>query len=141
MFISQFLPLCRHINSSNYQVRHKIRLRLSRKLPKSTHLKSRTDATMQRAWKTQRAWKASQCLLVAALTILPLTVNAKKPVHCDSGNPANWLSTLQMNERLTADGWRIDSIVKKNGCWKVTGNNPQGRKTTSYFHPLSAEKQ
>jgi len=80
-------------------------------------------------------------LIAAALLILsPAAASAASPVHCDSGNPANWLSVPQMTERLTADGWAINGVVKSNGCWKVTGANPDGNRATGYFHPLSGKK-
>jgi len=98
---------------------------------------------MNRIWNgkaTNTANRTSQWLFLLTLLTSPLTVTAIEPVHCDSGNPANWLSNLQMHERLSADGWNIDSLVKKNGCWKVTGKSPKGNRAYAYFHPLSGKK-
>ena len=79
-------------------------------------------------------------LLIPLLMLSPATLQAAASTSCDSGNPANWLSVLQMTERLTADGWVVDDVVSANGCWKITGANPAGKRVTGYFHPLSAKQ-
>jgi len=88
---------------------------------------------------TQRTGLAAGLFVMATL-LSPTSARAAAPLFCDSGNPANWLSVPQMTERLTADGWAIDGVVKSNGCWKVTGANPDGKRATGYFHPLSGKK-
>lgn len=79
-------------------------------------------------------------LLLATLIYSTPSLQAAAPPHCDSGNPANWLTATQMDERLSAEGWAISQIVSKNGCWAIRGNTPNGTRVTGYFDPLSGKQ-
>ena len=92
----------------------------------------RMDATMKRT--------PLSALLITLLVLPPASLQAAGSTSCDSGNPANWLSAVQMTERLNADGWIVDDVVSANGCWKITGEDPAGKRVTGYFHPLSARQ-
>ncbi len=81
-----------------------------------------------------------RALLLAALAYSNPSLQAAAPPHCDSGNPANWLTAAQMDERLSAEGWAISQIVSRNGCWAVRGNKPDGTRVTGYFDPLSGQQ-
>lgn len=79
-------------------------------------------------------------LLISTLMLPATMLQAAGSTSCDSGNPANWLSVMQMTERLTADGWVVDEINSANGCWKVRGDDPSGKRVTGFFHPLSGKE-
>ena len=83
--------------------------------------------------------------LALTLALLPLAaafkpVSADKRISCDSGLPLNWINQEVFLLKLVAEGWSVDSINEHNGCWKLSGTNPQGKTSVAYFDPGNGEK-
>lgn len=61
--------------------------------------------------------------------------------QCESVNPSDWISKVEVVEQLSADGWQIRKASQEAGCWKVVGSAPDGRRVKVHLHPSTGEVQ
>ncbi len=47
---------------------------------------------------------------------------------------------MELQRKLTAEGWKVRQVKNFNGCYEVYGFNPQGQRSEVFFHPKTFEK-
>lgn len=52
---------------------------------------------------------------------------------------STWQSRHAVAEKARSMGWKVDRIRTDDGCYKVYGHDPQGRRIVAEFDPASLE--
>ncbi|MEH3085245.1 MAG: PepSY domain-containing protein [Xylophilus ampelinus] len=47
---------------------------------------------------------------------------------------------MELQRKLTAEGWKVRQVKNFNGCYEVYGFNPKGERSEVFFHPKTFEK-
>lgn len=47
---------------------------------------------------------------------------------------------MELQRKLTADGWKVRQVKTDNGCYEVYGFDNTGRRIEIYFNPKTFEK-
>ena len=58
---------------------------------------------------------------------------------CDEPK-AEWKPQMELQRKLTADGWKVRQVKTDNGCYEVYGFDNTGRRIEIYFNPKTFEK-
>ncbi|GAB3471971.1 PepSY domain-containing protein [Polaromonas eurypsychrophila] len=51
-----------------------------------------------------------------------------------------WKSQMDLQRKLTAEGWKVRQVKTDNGCYEVYGFDAKGQRTETYFNPKTFEK-
>jgi hypothetical protein len=54
---------------------------------------------------------------------------------CRAGPKSEWLTKVELEQKLLAQGWRLRRIKVDDGCYEVYGWNPGGEPVKALFHP------
>ncbi|WOB08541.1 PepSY domain-containing protein [Piscinibacter gummiphilus] len=77
--------------------------------------------------------------LVATLTLLATgTAQAHGDIKCTTPK-ADWRGQMELQSKLTAEGWKVRKVKVENGCYEVYGFDPKGQKAEAFFDPKSFE--
>lgn len=52
---------------------------------------------------------------------------------------ADWQPSEALQQKLTADGWKVNRIKTDDGCYEVRGIDGQGRRVEASFNPKTFE--
>lgn len=47
---------------------------------------------------------------------------------------------MELQRKLTGEGWKVRQIKNFNGCYEVYGFNEKGERVEAFFHPKTLEK-
>lgn len=47
---------------------------------------------------------------------------------------------MELQRKLTADGWKVRQVKVDNGCYEVYGFDNTGKRIEIYFNPKTFEK-
>lgn len=75
------------------------------------------------------------CLFAAA------AAQAQSAPTCKPTPKAQWRPPAQLEGELGRAGWKVTRIVVKNGCYQVTGRDPQKKPVDAYFNPRTFDRQ
>jgi hypothetical protein len=53
---------------------------------------------------------------------------------------AEWKPQMELQRKLTADGWKVRQVKVDNGCYEVYGFDNTGKRIEIYFNPKTFEK-
>ncbi|MCY1166265.1 MULTISPECIES: PepSY domain-containing protein [Polaromonas] len=53
---------------------------------------------------------------------------------------AEWKTQMELQRKLTAEGWKIRQVKTDNGCYEVYGFDEKGQRIEIYFNPKTFEK-
>lgn len=56
---------------------------------------------------------------------------------CDSGPKSGWQPVAKLQEKLTADGWKVRRVKEDGGCYEVYAVDDKGKRVEAYFHPVT----
>lgn len=51
-----------------------------------------------------------------------------------------WKTQMELQRKLTAEGWKIRQVKTDNGCYEVYGFDEKGQRIEIYFNPKTFEK-
>ncbi|XAH23654.1 PepSY domain-containing protein [Xylophilus sp. GW821-FHT01B05] len=58
-----------------------------------------------------------------------------EPVPKDEMRPQ-----MELQRKLTGEGWKVRQVKNFNGCYEVYGFNEKGERVEVFFHPKTFEK-
>ena len=77
--------------------------------------------------------------LVATLTLLATgAAQAHGDIKCSTPK-AEWRGQMELQSKLTAEGWKVRKVKVENGCYEVYGFDSKGQKAEAFFDPKSFE--
>ena len=77
--------------------------------------------------------------LVATLTLLATgAAQAHGDIKCTTPK-ADWRGQMELQSKLTAEGWKVRKVKVENGCYEVYGFDPKGQKAEAFFDPKTFE--
>ena len=82
---------------------------------------------------------ASLLCLALLCTGVGGTAHAHGDFRCDEPR-AEWKTQMELQRKLTADGWKIRQVKTDNGCYEVYGFDEKGRRIEVYFNPRTFDK-
>lgn len=53
---------------------------------------------------------------------------------------AEWQPQMELQRKLTAEGWKVRQVKVDNGCYEVYGFDNNGKRIEIYFNPKTFEK-
>ena len=53
---------------------------------------------------------------------------------------AEWKPQMELQRKLTAEGWKVRQVKADNGCYEVYGFDEKGKRVEIYFNPKTFEK-
>lgn len=53
---------------------------------------------------------------------------------------AEWKPQMELQRKLTAEGWKVRQVKVDNGCYEVYGFDSTGKRIEIYFNPKTFEK-
>ena len=65
--------------------------------------------------------------------------NAHGDFRCDVPK-AEWKPQMELQRKLTAEGWKVRQVKTDNGCYEVYGFDTKGQRTETYFNPKTFEQ-
>lgn len=85
----------------------------------------------------------SPSIISAALLGLGLMAASGAHAHgdfkCDVPK-AEWKPQMELQRKLTAEGWKVRQVKVDNGCYEVYGFDNTGKRIEIYFNPKTFEK-
>ena len=61
-------------------------------------------------------------------------------VRCDAVPKEEMRPQMDLQRKLTGEGWKVRQIKNFNGCYEVYGFDEKGQRTEAFFHPKTFEK-
>ncbi|MDN4592246.1 PepSY domain-containing protein [Xenophilus aerolatus] len=83
------------------------------------------------------------------LSALTLALHAAAPmaqvvdhatVRCEAVPKEEMKPQMELQRKLTAEGWKVRQIKNFNGCYEVYGFDATGRRVEMFFNPKTFEK-
>jgi hypothetical protein len=86
--------------------------------------------------------KAIVILLAGAvLTAAASSARAHGDVTCEPKVPrTEWRSHLDLQKKLTDEGWVIRRMIQATTCYEVYAKDPKGKRVEAFFHPKTFER-
>ncbi|MEP7156019.1 MAG: PepSY domain-containing protein [Betaproteobacteria bacterium] len=81
-------------------------------------------------------------VVVTAVTasIFSLTAAAHGDVKCDSLPKSEWKKQIDLQKKLTDEGWKVRQVKTENNCYEVYGFDEKGNRVEAFFHPKTFER-
>ncbi len=70
----------------------------------------------------------SLVITISALFLTPPGAGATGLFECEGTDRADWLTKLELSEKLEAEGWSIRRMKEDGGCWEAYGTTPEGKR-------------
>ena len=80
--------------------------------------------------------KLAPLLLAFAATGAYAHGDVKCPVHPKS----EWKPHVQLEQKLTRDGWVVRRMEATPTCYEVYAKDPQGKRIEAFFDPVTLER-
>jgi hypothetical protein len=61
-------------------------------------------------------------------------------VRCEPVPKEEMRPQMELQRKLTGEGWKVRQVKNFNGCYEVYGFDPQGQRMEVFFHPKTFEK-
>jgi hypothetical protein len=61
-------------------------------------------------------------------------------VRCDPVPKGEMKPQMELQRKLTSEGWKVRQVKNFNGCYEVYGFDEKGRRTEAFFNPKTLEK-
>lgn len=78
-------------------------------------------------------------LLAAAALAVTGSAFAHGDFKCDVSK-AEWQPQMDLQKKLTGEGWKVRRVKIDNGCYEVYGFDDKGARAEVYFNPKTFEK-
>jgi hypothetical protein len=82
---------------------------------------------------------ASLMALAAAAPAAAQFVEHDK-IKCEAVAKEEMRPQMDLQRKLTSDGWKVRQIKNFNGCYEVYGFDEKGERVEVFFHPKTFEK-
>jgi len=80
-------------------------------------------------------------LTLAALALaLSGSAFAHGDVECPNVPKAEWKPQMDLQKKLTEEGWRIRQVKVWNTCYEVYGFDAKGERVEAFFNPKTFER-
>lgn len=85
-------------------------------------------------------------ILLAFAAVLGFSVDAAAQwvehdkVRCEAVSKEEMRPQMDLQRKLTSEGWKVRQVKTFNGCYEVYGFDDKGQRTEAFFHPKSFEK-
>lgn len=83
--------------------------------------------------------KHSSLALAALFCLTTASAFASGGAKCNVPK-AEWKPQMELQRKLTADGWKVRQVKVDNGCYEVYGFDNTGKRIEIYFNPKTFEK-
>src|SRR5215831_4024509 len=61
-------------------------------------------------------------------------------VKCEPIPKEEMKPQMELQRKLTSEGWKVRQVKNFNGCYEVYGFDEKGQRTEAFFHPKTFEK-
>ena len=78
------------------------------------------------------------CLTVATPALAQFVDHDK--IKCEPVAKEEMRPQMELQRKLTGDGWKVRQIKNFNGCYEVYGFDEKGERVEVFFHPKTFEK-
>ena len=82
---------------------------------------------------------AHLCIALTA-SIVSLNAAAHGNVTCDSLPKKDWKTQMDLQKKLTDEGWKVRQVKTENNCYEVYGFDEKGNRVEAFFHPKTFER-
>ncbi len=83
--------------------------------------------------------KRTSLALAAFFSLAAGNALAHGAFKCDVPK-AEWKPQMELQRKLTAEGWKVRQVKVDNGCYEVYGFDNNGKRIEIYFNPKTFEK-
>lgn len=84
--------------------------------------------------------KFTALFIAISATVVSLSVAAHGNVTCDSLPRTDWKKQMELQEKLTNEGWKVRQVKTENNCYEVYGFDEKGNRVEAFFHPKTFER-
>lgn len=61
-------------------------------------------------------------------------------VRCEAVPKEEMRPQMELQRKLTSEGWKVRQVKTFNGCYEVYGFDASGQRVEAFFHPKTFEK-
>ena len=61
-------------------------------------------------------------------------------VRCEAVPKEEMKPQMELQRKLTGEGWKVRQVKNFNGCYEVYGFDASGRRVEAFFHPKTFDK-
>ncbi len=61
-------------------------------------------------------------------------------VRCDPLPKEEMRPQMELQRKLTSEGWKVRQVKNFHGCYEVYGFDEKGQRVEAFFHPKTFEK-
>jgi len=79
-------------------------------------------------------------LFAAASAAASAQVVDHKAVRCAPVSKEEMKPQMELQRKLTSEGWKVRQIKNFNGCYEVYGFDPGGKRVEMFFDPKTFDK-
>ncbi|GAA4337948.1 hypothetical protein GCM10023165_16340 [Variovorax defluvii] len=87
-----------------------------------------------------RTWLAAAALLGGLCAGAGAQIVDHHKVRCEAVPKEEMKPQMELQRKLTAEGWKIRQVKNFNGCYEVYGFDASGRRTEAFFNPKTFVK-
>lgn len=89
--------------------------------------------------KSELKWALGLVYVLGALPAAAQFVEHDK-VRCEPIPKEEMRPQMELQRKLTAEGWKVRQVKNFNGCYEVYGFDDKGQRIEAFFHPKTFEK-
>jgi hypothetical protein len=86
----------------------------------------------------------ARTIAAALLALLTAAASAQivehEKVRCEAVPKEEMKPQMELQRKLTSEGWKVRQVKNFNGCYEVYGFDATGRRTEAFFHPKTFAK-
>lgn len=84
--------------------------------------------------------KLNQTLLALLMASAAGAASAHGDVQCPDEPRAEWRPQMELQKKLSDQGWRVRQVKTFNNCYEVYGFDDKGERVEVFFNPRTFER-
>jgi hypothetical protein len=68
------------------------------------------------------------------------TAGAHGTTQCEAIPQSEWKPQMELQRKLSDEGWKVRQVKTWNGCYEVYGTTPAGARAEAFFNPKTFER-
>lgn len=81
-----------------------------------------------------------RALVALSIAACSTAAHAHGTVKCDPVPQSEWKPQMELQKKLTGEGWKVRQVKTWNGCYEVYGTDDKGARAEAFFNPKTFER-
>lgn len=82
----------------------------------------------------------SRTIATLSLVAVATAAEAHGPTKCEPVPQSEWKPQMELQGKLTSEGWKVRQVKTWNNCYEVYGFDAKGARVEAFFNPKTFER-